>query len=156
MALWSSHHSFLPIHTSPNCPAPSFFSIWRDSRGISQASFSHGFWGLGDTHGTDSFWQSPSFPSETKCPVSRWYIPQRAEQDEMLPVSPPPPVFNKPNPQDRPTWLVRRPRSASMLHAESHVTGILRDKPFSVGDDAIQNLPRRHQTGSFFRTKQPL
>lgn len=60
----------LPIQTSPNCPAPSFFSSLRDSRGISQASFSHGFWGLGDTQGTVSFWQSPSLPSGTKTPVT--------------------------------------------------------------------------------------
>lgn len=61
----------LPIQTSPNCPAPSFFSSLRDSRGISQASFSHGFWGLEDTQGTVSFWQSPSLPSATELPVSR-------------------------------------------------------------------------------------
>lgn len=61
----------LPIHTSPNCPAPSFFSSLRDSRGISQASFSHGFWGLEDTQGTVSFWQSPSLPSGTELLVSR-------------------------------------------------------------------------------------
>lgn len=61
----------LPIQTSPNCPAPSFFSSLRDSRGISQASFSHGFCGLGDTQGTVSFWQSPSLPSGTEPLVSR-------------------------------------------------------------------------------------
>lgn len=60
----------LPIQTSPNCPAPSFFSSSRDSRGISQASFSHGFWGLADTQGTVSFWQSPSLPSGTELRVS--------------------------------------------------------------------------------------
>lgn len=61
----------LPIQTSPNCPAPSFFSSSRDSRGISQASFSHGFWGLEDTQGTVSFWQSPSLPSGSELLVSR-------------------------------------------------------------------------------------
>lgn len=61
----------LPIQTSPNCPAPSFFSSLRDSRGISQASFSHGFCGLEDTQGTVSFWQSPSLPSGTEPLVSR-------------------------------------------------------------------------------------
>ena len=58
----------LPIQTSPNCPAPSFFSILRDSRGISQASFSQGFWGLEDMQGTVSFWQSPSLASGTEPP----------------------------------------------------------------------------------------
>lgn len=28
----------LPIHTSPNCPLPSFLRSWRDSRGISHTS----------------------------------------------------------------------------------------------------------------------
>lgn len=60
----------LPIQTSPNCPAPSFFSSLRDSRGISQASFSQGFWGLEDMQGTVSFWQSPSLTSGIESLIS--------------------------------------------------------------------------------------
>lgn len=76
----------LPIQTSPNCPAPSFFSSLRDSRGISQASFSHGFWGLEDTQGTVSFWQSPSLPSETELLVSRgWPALSQPEASPQMP-----------------------------------------------------------------------
>lgn len=76
----------LPSQTSPNCPAPSLFSILRDSRGISQASFSQGFWGLEDTQGTVSFWQSPSLPSGTEPLVSRgWSAPSQARASPWKP-----------------------------------------------------------------------
>lgn len=53
-------HPYSPIHTSPNCPAPSFFTIFMDSLGISQASLSHGFWALGFAHGRSSLRHRPS------------------------------------------------------------------------------------------------
>lgn len=49
-----------PIHTSPNWPAPSFFSIFRLDLAISQASFSQGFSGLGFRHAWLRVWQRPS------------------------------------------------------------------------------------------------
>lgn len=49
-----------PIQTSPNWPAPSFFSSFSDDLGISQASFSQGFSGLELKHGFVSVWQRPS------------------------------------------------------------------------------------------------
>lgn len=49
-----------PIQTSPNCPAPSFFTILIESLEISQASLSHGFWALGFTQGRSSLRHSPS------------------------------------------------------------------------------------------------
>ena len=52
--------SVSPIQTSPNCPAPSLFSSLSDDRGISHASFSHGFSGLGLRHGLVRVWQRPS------------------------------------------------------------------------------------------------
>lgn len=56
--------SVLPIQTSPNWPAPSRLSILRDDLGISQASFSHGFSGLGLRHALVRVWQRPSPCSE--------------------------------------------------------------------------------------------
>lgn len=50
----------LPIQTSPNCPAPSFFTNLIDSRGISHASLSHGFWGLGLIQAFSNFLHRPS------------------------------------------------------------------------------------------------
>lgn len=49
-----------PIQTSPNCPAPSFFTILMESLEISQASLSHGFWTLGLKHGRSSLRHRPS------------------------------------------------------------------------------------------------
>ena len=95
----------LPIQTSPNCPAPSFFSILRDSRGISQASFSQGFWGLEDTQGTVSFWQSPSLPSGTEPPGQlRAGSPKPASgflSRPPLQASPPGPLHLAPVPKGR-------------------------------------------------------
>lgn len=53
----------LPIQTSPNWPAPRRLSSFRDSRGISQASFSQGFWGLGLRQGVVRDWHNPSLCS---------------------------------------------------------------------------------------------
>lgn len=50
----------LPIQTSPNCPAPSFCSSFRDSRGISHSSCHQGFCGALDWHGFISFVHNPS------------------------------------------------------------------------------------------------
>lgn len=50
----------LPIQTSPNWPAPSFFTNLIDSRGISHASLSHGFWGLGLIQAFSNFLHKPS------------------------------------------------------------------------------------------------
>lgn len=50
----------LPIQTSPNWPAPSFFTNLIDSRGISHASLSHGFWGLGLIHAFSNLLHKPS------------------------------------------------------------------------------------------------
>lgn len=52
------HHS--PIQTSPNWPAPSLRSSFRDSRGISHSSCHQGFWGALDWHGFTSFVHKPS------------------------------------------------------------------------------------------------
>lgn len=49
-----------PIQTSPNCPAPSLRSSFRDSRGISHSSCHQGFCGALDWHGFTSFVHSPS------------------------------------------------------------------------------------------------
>lgn len=49
-----------PIQTSPNCPAPSLRSSFRDSRGISHSSCHHGFCGALDWHGFNSFVHKPS------------------------------------------------------------------------------------------------
>lgn len=68
-----SPHS--PIQTSPNCPAPSFFTILMDSLEISQASLSHGFWAFGFTQGRSRFRQSPSALSAGGSTVLRDYSP---------------------------------------------------------------------------------
>lgn len=49
-----------PIHTSPNCPAPSFCCSLRDSLGISHSSCHQGFCGALDWHGFASFVHKPS------------------------------------------------------------------------------------------------
>lgn len=54
----------LPIQTSPNCPAPSLRSSFRDSRGISHSSCHQGFCGALDWHGFTSFVHSPSASPE--------------------------------------------------------------------------------------------
>lgn len=51
---------YLPIHTSPNCPLPSFFTSFRDSRGISHSSCAQGLWGTRDMQGAVSLWHRPS------------------------------------------------------------------------------------------------
>ena len=55
-----------PIQTSPNCPAPSLFTSLMDSRGISQASLSHGFCGLGLMHAFSNLRHKPSGCSNFK------------------------------------------------------------------------------------------
>lgn len=65
--------SYSPIQTSPNCPAPSFFTILMDSLEISQASLSHGFWAFGFTQGRFRFRQSPSALSAGGTTVPRDY-----------------------------------------------------------------------------------
>lgn len=55
-----------PIQTSPNCPAPSLFTSLMDSRGISQASLSHGFCGLGLMHAFSNLRHKPSDCSNFK------------------------------------------------------------------------------------------
>lgn len=55
-----NQHRLSPIQTSPNWPAPSFLSSLSDDLGISQASFSHGFSGLGFRQGVVRDWQRPS------------------------------------------------------------------------------------------------
>ncbi len=51
---------FLPIHTSPNWPAPSFFTIFTVSLGISHSSWSQGLWGAAVWQGLPSLWHKPS------------------------------------------------------------------------------------------------
>lgn len=55
-----------PIQTSPNCPAPSFFTNLMDSRGISQASLSQGFCGLGLIQTFSNLLHKPSDCSNLK------------------------------------------------------------------------------------------
>ena len=54
-----SHTQNSPSHTSPNCPAPSLFTIRSVSLEISQASLSQGAWTDGFTQGCPNFRQSP-------------------------------------------------------------------------------------------------
>lgn len=51
---------FLPIHTSPNWPAPSLLTIFRVSLGISHSSWAQGLWGVVDLQGLPSLWHKPS------------------------------------------------------------------------------------------------
>lgn len=51
---------FLPIHTSPNWPAPSLFTIFRVSLGISHSSWAQGLWGAMVLQGLPSLWHKPS------------------------------------------------------------------------------------------------
>ena len=77
----------LPIHTSPNCPLPSFLRSWRDSRGISHtslvltersASLGVPFW-----HGTARRQHSPA---------ARSAAPGRGGHRRQTPTSPLPPA----------------------------------------------------------------
>lgn len=111
----------LPIQTSPNCPAPSLFSSLRDSRGISQASFSHGFWGLEDRQGTDSFWHSPSFPSETESRGHLWAVSSQPAKGHMmgchLYILTATLLLNKPKPSGKPKAAYHRGRVRHILQA---------------------------------------
>lgn len=51
--------SVLPIHTSPNWPAPSFLMSFMESRGISHSSAAQGIGGIRVLHGYLSLWHKP-------------------------------------------------------------------------------------------------
>lgn len=65
--LWVSV-SILPIHTSPNWPAPSFLSILNVCLGISHSSCAQGSWGALTLQGAYSFRHRPS-----GVPALKWF-----------------------------------------------------------------------------------
>lgn len=78
-----------PIQTSPNCPAPSLRSSFRDSRGISHSSCHQGFCGALDWHGFISFVHNPSASpgwqrGETGLKLFRWRPPPPPQQSVIL------------------------------------------------------------------------
>lgn len=64
--------TYLPIQTSPNCPAPSFFTIFNVSLGISHSSWPQGLWGAADLQGVPSLWHRPSADPANVQSKNRW------------------------------------------------------------------------------------